>query len=133
MIAFLPTLFGLQIVVHLDCYRSVRSASGPWHCELCEDLVSSRGSGATATNSLEKPYFVAECGLCGGTAGAFRKSSGGQWIHALCAEVSDSPFICSVLMYCHHSSQSSCFLFFILYLNVVGVRVNIQKGASRSY
>ncbi|XP_057785158.1 uncharacterized protein LOC131002701 isoform X2 [Salvia miltiorrhiza] len=75
-----------KITVHLDCYRSVRSATGPWHCELCEDLFSSRGSGALATNSWEKPYFVAECGLCGGTAGAFRKTVGGQWIHALCAE-----------------------------------------------
>ncbi|KAH6763750.1 hypothetical protein C2S51_014999 [Perilla frutescens var. frutescens] len=75
-----------KITVHLDCYRSVRSATGPWHCELCEDLFSSRGSGALATNSWEKPYFVAECDLCGGTAGAFRKSVGGLWIHALCAE-----------------------------------------------
>ncbi|KAK6132389.1 hypothetical protein DH2020_033880 [Rehmannia glutinosa] len=74
------------VAVHLDCYRSVKSTTGPWHCELCEDLVSSRGSGALATNSWEKPYFVAECGLCGGTAGAFRKSVDGQWIHALCAE-----------------------------------------------
>ncbi|KAK6132390.1 hypothetical protein DH2020_033829 [Rehmannia glutinosa] len=75
-----------KVAVHLDCYRSVKSTTGPWHCELCEDLVSSRGSGALATNSWEKPYFVAECGLCGGTAGAFRKSVDGQWIHALCAE-----------------------------------------------
>ncbi|KAI3464451.1 hypothetical protein Pfo_021114 [Paulownia fortunei] len=75
-----------KVAVHLDCYRSVKSTTGPWHCELCEDLFSSRGSGALATNSWEKPYFVAECGLCGGTAGAFRKSVDGQWIHALCAE-----------------------------------------------
>lgn len=74
----------------MDCYRGVKSATGPWQCELCEDLFSSRGSGALATNSWEKPYFVAECGLCGGTAGAFRKSVGGQWIHALCAEVNNS-------------------------------------------
>ncbi|KAL9173307.1 hypothetical protein ABFS82_03G105000 [Erythranthe guttata] len=75
-----------KVAVHLDCYRSVKSTTGPWHCELCEDLFASRDSGALATNPLEKPYFVAECGLCGGTAGAFRKSSDGQWIHALCAE-----------------------------------------------
>lgn len=75
-----------KIAVHLDCYRSVGSATGPWHCELCEDLFSSRNSGALAANTWEKPYFVAECGLCGGTAGAFRKTVGGQWIHALCAE-----------------------------------------------
>ncbi|KAL2231942.1 UNVERIFIED_CONTAM: histone H3-lysine(4) N-trimethyltransferase ATX1 [Sesamum indicum] len=75
-----------EVAVHLDCYRSVKSTTGPWHCEVCEDLFTSRGSGALATNSWEKPYFVAECGLCGGTAGAFRKSIDGQWIHALCAE-----------------------------------------------
>ncbi|KAL6515595.1 hypothetical protein OROHE_018629 [Orobanche hederae] len=75
-----------KVAVHLDCYRSVKSTTGPWHCELCEDLYFSQGSGALATNSWEKPYSVAECGLCGGTAGAFRKSVAGQWIHALCAE-----------------------------------------------
>lgn len=76
-----------QVAVHLDCYRSVKSTNGPWHCELCEYLFASRDSGALATNSWEKPYFVAECGLCCGTAGAFRKSLDDQWIHALCAEV----------------------------------------------
>ncbi|KAL3845575.1 hypothetical protein ACJIZ3_002978 [Penstemon smallii] len=75
-----------KVAVHLDCYRSVKSTTGPWHCELCEDLFSSQGSGAMTTNSWEKPYFVPECGLCGGTASAFRKSVDGQWIHALCAE-----------------------------------------------
>lgn len=132
----MPIRFGLQIVVHLDCYRSVRSASGPWHCELCEDLFSSRGSGAMATNSWEKPYFVAECGLCGGTAGAFRKSVGGQWIHALCAEVNDS-LLSAVLICCYLELLPlpffSKFMCFCLNLNVVGVRVNIQKGTSRSY
>lgn len=77
-----------QVAVHLDCYRSVKSSAGPWYCELCEHLLSSRGSGVYTTNSWEKPYFVAECGFCGGTAGAFRKSIGGHWIHAFCAEVS---------------------------------------------
>uniref|UniRef100_A0A5B7AIV8 PHD finger family protein n=1 Tax=Davidia involucrata TaxID=16924 RepID=A0A5B7AIV8_DAVIN len=75
-----------KVAVHLDCYRSVKDSTGPWYCELCEDLLSSRCSGAPAVNSWEKPYFVAECGLCGGTAGAFRKSTDGQWIHAFCAE-----------------------------------------------
>ncbi|KAL3641330.1 hypothetical protein CASFOL_016298 [Castilleja foliolosa] len=75
-----------KVAAHMDCYRSVKSTTGPWHCELCEDLLSSRDSVALAINSSEKPYFVAECGLCGGTAGAFRKSIDGQWIHALCAE-----------------------------------------------
>lgn len=71
----------------MDCYRSVKDSTGPWYCELCEDLSSSRSFGAPVVNSWEKPYFVAECGLCGGTAGAFRKSTDGQWIHAFCAEV----------------------------------------------
>lgn len=75
-----------KIAVHLDCYRGVKKSAGPWYCELCEDLLSSRFSGISTTSSWEKPYFVAECGFCGGTAGAFRKSIGGQWVHAFCAE-----------------------------------------------
>ncbi|KAL2467526.1 PHD finger family protein [Forsythia ovata] len=82
-----------KVAVHLDCYCSIKSSTGPWHCELCENLFSSRSSRPPATNSWEKSYFVAECGLCGGTAGAFRKSVDGQWIHAFCAEwVLDSTF-----------------------------------------
>ncbi|CAA0809914.1 PHD finger family protein [Striga hermonthica] len=75
-----------KVAVHLDCYRSVKSTPGPWHCELCDDQFSSRGSGAPDTNSWEKLHSVAKCSLCGGTTGAFRKSVDGQWIHALCAE-----------------------------------------------
>ncbi|PON76627.1 Autoimmune regulator [Parasponia andersonii] len=75
-----------KVAVHLGCYRSVKESTGPWHCELCEELSSSRSSGAPAVNFWEKPYFVAECGFCGGTTGAFRKSSDGQWVHAFCAE-----------------------------------------------
>ncbi|KAL5558323.1 hypothetical protein UlMin_034534 [Ulmus minor] len=77
---------GCKVAVHLDCYRSVKESTGPWYCELCEELSLSRSSGAPAVNFWEKPYFVAECGLCGGTTGAFRKSSDGQWVHAFCAE-----------------------------------------------
>ncbi|GAV59325.1 PHD_2 domain-containing protein/zf-HC5HC2H_2 domain-containing protein [Cephalotus follicularis] len=75
-----------KVAVHLDCYRSVKGPPGPWYCELCEELLSSRSAGVTSVNFWEKPYFVAECGLCGGTTGAFRKSSDGQWVHAFCAE-----------------------------------------------
>ncbi|GER27462.1 Phd finger protein [Striga asiatica] len=75
-----------KVAVHLDCYRSVKSTTGPWLCEFCDDQFSSRCSGAPDTNSWEKPYSVAECSLCGGTAGAFRKSVDDQWVHALCAE-----------------------------------------------
>ncbi|THF98695.1 hypothetical protein TEA_026784 [Camellia sinensis var. sinensis] len=75
-----------KVAIHLDCYRSVKDSTGPWKCELCENLLSSRSSGAQTVNSWEKPYFAAECGLCGGSAGAFRKSTDGQWVHAFCAE-----------------------------------------------
>ncbi|KAK7311584.1 hypothetical protein RJT34_09826 [Clitoria ternatea] len=76
---------GCKVSVHLECYRNVNKTTGPWYCELCEDL-SSRSSGASAINFWEKPCIVAECALCGGTTGAFRKSSDGQWVHAFCAE-----------------------------------------------
>ncbi|KAF5806408.1 putative chromatin regulator PHD family [Helianthus annuus] len=67
-----------KVAVHIDCYRSVKDSTGPWFCELCEDLLSSRSRGT--------PSRVGECGLCGGTTGAFRKSTDGQWVHAFCAE-----------------------------------------------
>ncbi|KAE9603902.1 putative chromatin regulator PHD family [Lupinus albus] len=76
---------GCKVAVHLDCYRSVKETMGPWYCELCEDL-SSRSSATCTVNFWEKPYFVVECALCGGTTGAFRRSSDGQWVHAFCAE-----------------------------------------------
>ncbi|GFY86072.1 PHD finger family protein [Actinidia rufa] len=62
----------MKVGVHLDCYRSVIDSTGPWYCELCEEFLSSNSSGAAAVNSWEKPYFAAECGLCGRSAGAFR-------------------------------------------------------------
>lgn len=75
------------MAVHLDCYRSVTDTTGPWYCELCEELSSSKGSRAPTVNFWEKPAFAVECGLCGGNAGAFRKTTDGQWVHAFCAEV----------------------------------------------
>ncbi|CAJ1969553.1 unnamed protein product [Sphenostylis stenocarpa] len=50
----------------------------------CEDL-SSTNSGASAINFWEKTNIGAECALCGATASAFRKSSDGQCVHALCS------------------------------------------------
>ncbi|KAI3686861.1 hypothetical protein L1987_80550 [Smallanthus sonchifolius] len=67
-----------KVAVHIDCYRSVRDSTGPWFCELCEDLLSSRSRGV--------PHHLGECSLCGATTGAFRKSTDGQWVHAFCAE-----------------------------------------------
>ncbi|CAN4119519.1 unnamed protein product [Withania somnifera] len=77
-----------KVAVHLDCYRSVRNSTGPWYCELCEELLSSGVSGSQGSHlwEKEKPCFVAECVLCCGTTGAFRKSNDGQWVHAFCAE-----------------------------------------------
>ncbi|PPR88381.1 hypothetical protein GOBAR_AA32315 [Gossypium barbadense] len=77
---------GCKVAVHLDCYRSVKEPLGPWCCELCEELFSSRSSEATSLNFWEISYPAAHCGLCGGTTGAFRKSVDGQWVHAFCAE-----------------------------------------------
>ncbi|XWS21574.1 hypothetical protein CRYUN_Cryun30bG0066000 [Craigia yunnanensis] len=77
---------GCKVAIHLDCYRNVKESMGPWCCELCEELFSSRSSGAPSLNFWEKPYPAAECGLCGGTTGAFRKSVDGQWVHTFCAE-----------------------------------------------
>lgn len=75
-----------KVVVHIDCYRSVKDSAGPWFCEACEDLLSSRNRGAASLSYMEKPSRVVECCLCGGTTGAFRKSTDGQWVHAFCAE-----------------------------------------------
>ncbi|CAH9083737.1 unnamed protein product [Cuscuta epithymum] len=79
---------GCKVSVHLDCYRSVRNSAGPWYCELCDDKLLREELGTPAADLWEKqkPCFLAECGLCGGTTGAFRKSTDGQWVHALCAE-----------------------------------------------
>ncbi|GJT43602.1 zinc finger, FYVE/PHD-type containing protein [Tanacetum coccineum] len=75
-----------KVSVHIDCYSSVKEFTGPWFCELCEDLRSSRSRGISPLSYLENPSLVAECSLCGCTAGAFRKSTDGQWVHAFCAE-----------------------------------------------
>ncbi|KAM7259446.1 hypothetical protein ACFE04_015187 [Oxalis oulophora] len=76
--------YGCKVGVHLDCYRSVNESPGPWYCELCEEL--SRTNSAPSVNFWENPYFIAECLLCGGSTGAFRKSIDEQWVHAFCAE-----------------------------------------------
>lgn len=39
------------------------------------------------TDGKDRSAAIAQCGLCGGATGAFRKSADGQWVHALCAEV----------------------------------------------
>ncbi|KAM7280791.1 hypothetical protein ACFE04_007925 [Oxalis oulophora] len=66
--------YGCKVGVHLDCYRSVNETPGPWYCELCEESSS-------RMNSAPSNVF-----LCGGSTGAFRKSSGDHLVHAFCAE-----------------------------------------------
>lgn len=75
-----------KVAVHIDCYRSVKDSTGPWFCEFCEDVLSSRSRVVPSFSYSEKLSRVAECCLCGGTTGAFRKSTDGQWVHAFCAE-----------------------------------------------
>ncbi|KAI3834693.1 hypothetical protein MKW92_007876 [Papaver armeniacum] len=75
-----------KVPVHSGCYRSVKGSSGPWYCELCEDLMASRSLRVPVVNPREKPCFPAQCCLCGGSSGAFRRSTDGQWVHSFCAE-----------------------------------------------
>ena len=70
----------LQVAVHMDCYKCAKESTGPWYCELCAESTGS-------FNFWENPSSTTECTLCGGTTGAFRKATNGQWVHAFCAEV----------------------------------------------
>ncbi|CAH1416762.1 unnamed protein product [Lactuca virosa] len=47
---------------------------------------SCKKQGVPSFSYSAKLSRVVECCLCGGTTGAFRKSTDGQWIHAFCAE-----------------------------------------------
>ncbi|RID56328.1 hypothetical protein BRARA_G03533 [Brassica rapa] len=63
----------------MDCYKCAKESTGPWYCELCAESTGS-------FNFWENPSSTTECSLCGGTTGAFRKATNGQWVHAFCAE-----------------------------------------------
>ncbi|KAG0499429.1 hypothetical protein HPP92_004120 [Vanilla planifolia] len=76
-----------KVAVHLDCYRRLKDPTGPWRCELCEDMSIQCASPRTQRlGSSEKHHSRAHCSLCGGVTGAFRKSVDGEWVHAFCAE-----------------------------------------------
>ncbi|CAL9133537.1 unnamed protein product [Musa textilis] len=75
-----------KVAVHLDCYRRLKNPIGSWKCELCEDMSLPSTSPKSQTDGKGTSAVVAQCGLCGGVTGAFRKSADGQWVHALCAE-----------------------------------------------
>ncbi|XP_048592307.1 uncharacterized protein LOC106400322 isoform X2 [Brassica napus] len=68
-----------KVAVHMDCYKCAKESTGPWYCELCAESTGS-------FNFWENPSSTTECSLCGGTTGAFRKATNGQWVHAFCAE-----------------------------------------------
>ncbi|XP_068636805.1 uncharacterized protein [Aristolochia californica] len=70
-----------KVAVHIVCYHSLKDHVGPWYCEPCEMLSQLRSPSVPPVNNNER-----FCSLCGGTSGAFRKSSDGKWVHALCAE-----------------------------------------------
>lgn len=79
----------LQVAVHLDCYQKLKNPIMSWKCELCEDLASrSRSPSYPTMDSMEiSGATIADCALCGGGSGAFRKTADGRWVHAFCAEV----------------------------------------------
>ncbi|PIA31106.1 hypothetical protein AQUCO_05200002v1 [Aquilegia coerulea] len=83
-----PVVFcsNCKVAVHFGCYRGAKDHTSPWYCELCEELLPFRSPRSLPIHSREKSAFSAQCGLCGGTNGAFRKSTDGQWVHAFCAE-----------------------------------------------
>ncbi|KAH0920340.1 hypothetical protein HID58_028000 [Brassica napus] len=64
-----------KVAVHMDCYKCAKESTGPWYCELCAESTGS-------FNFWENPSSTTECSLCGGTTGAFRKATNGQWVHA---------------------------------------------------
>ena len=82
----------LQVAVHMDCYKCAKESTGPWYCELCAESTGS-------FNFWENPSSTTECSLCGGTTGAFRKATNGQWVHAFCAEVKFPLFAGSCVLY----------------------------------
>ncbi|CAH8258497.1 unnamed protein product [Arabidopsis lyrata] len=70
-----------KVAVHMDCYKCAKESTGPWYCELCAE-----SSSEPSFNFGEKPNSSTQCTLCGGTTGAFRKTTNGKWVHAFCAE-----------------------------------------------
>ncbi|KAL6911553.1 hypothetical protein ACP4OV_000358 [Aristida adscensionis] len=75
-----------KAAVHIDCYRNLEKAIGPWTCELCEDISSDAATTSDQSDHNGKKLSFARCGMCHGTSGAFRKTADGQWVHAFCAE-----------------------------------------------
>lgn len=83
----LLTLCDQQAAVHLDCYQSLKYPTGPWICELCQEMPLDSVISGNQSDCNGAKAFLVQCGLCHGTSGAFRKTLKGQWVHAFCAEV----------------------------------------------
>lgn len=76
-----------KVAVHLGCYRSLENPILSWKCELCEEITSlPRSPNNEMVDGRRRHYVDARCVLCDAASGAFRKSTDGQWVHALCAE-----------------------------------------------
>ncbi|KQK01719.1 uncharacterized protein LOC100826983 isoform X2 [Brachypodium distachyon] len=75
-----------KAAVHIDCYRNLGISTGPWKCELCEDISSEAAGSTDRLDCNETNLSLVQCGLCHGRSGAFRKAIDRQWIHAFCAE-----------------------------------------------
>ncbi|KAL6605990.1 hypothetical protein ACP70R_041643 [Stipagrostis hirtigluma subsp. patula] len=75
-----------KAAVHLDCYQSLQYPTGPWECELCQEMQSDCVVSDNQSDCNSAKACLAQCALCHGTSGAFRKTVKGQWVHAFCAE-----------------------------------------------
>ncbi|CAL5051735.1 unnamed protein product [Urochloa decumbens] len=75
-----------KAAVHLDCYQSMKYPTGPWKCELCQEMPSDSVISGNQTDSDGVKACLVQCGLCHGTSGAFRRTMKEQWVHAFCAE-----------------------------------------------
>ncbi|KAF0931283.1 hypothetical protein E2562_002630, partial [Oryza meyeriana var. granulata] len=75
-----------KAAVHIDCYRNLENSTGPWKCELCEDISPEDACVVEQSDCNGTKLSLVQCDLCHGTSGAFRKTADGQWIHAFCAE-----------------------------------------------
>ncbi|KAF8772708.1 hypothetical protein HU200_005676 [Digitaria exilis] len=75
-----------KAAVHLDCYQSLKYPTGPWICELCQEMPLDSVISCNQSDCNGAKAFLVQCGLCHGTSGAFRKTLKGQWVHAFCAE-----------------------------------------------
>jgi hypothetical protein len=75
-----------KAAVHLDCYQSLKYPTGPWKCELCQEMPSDSVISGNQSDCNGVKACLVQCGLCHGTSGAFRRTVKGQWVHAFCAE-----------------------------------------------